>query len=226
MAGNIAALQPYETQTVKVVRKYKTKRTNKGRTTITYHLELALNTPAGPFDFGEKPTINTVKKRYKKVKKNVTEVEVQLRKGFLDIPIVWKKKILFNSSSKAKPFTVSKDLHQKLKNWKPRIPNFPTPDNYKTSNWPNGQLKEKEPMVGGTIHGVAEYYHPNGQLYSKITYVNGKKHGRYQTFRKDGTQEGDFSMNMGVRHGELRWHDQNGRLKQSAIYDNDKLVHN
>ena len=93
-----------------------------------------------------------------------------------------------------------------------------TPDTIKREYWPNGALKQEEPMVRGQIHGLARYWFDNGKPYGEIPWKQGRKHGRFMLYRPDGTPEQSLSYKDGQPHGVLAWYNRDGSLQQKWLY--------
>ncbi|MAQ71110.1 MAG: hypothetical protein CL565_02840 [Alphaproteobacteria bacterium] len=93
-----------------------------------------------------------------------------------------------------------------------------TSEPYKIQRWANGAMKSMEPLVKGTIHGVAGYWFEDGRLYGYIPYEMGQKHGIFVLYRDDGSIEQELSYKNGVTHGVNKWYDKDGELNQSWLY--------
>ena len=93
-----------------------------------------------------------------------------------------------------------------------------TTEPYKIQRWSNDAVKSMEPLVKGTIHGVAAYWFEGGRVYGYIPYEMGQKHGKFRLYREDGSIEQELSYKNGVTHGVNKWYDEGGELSQSWLY--------
>ena len=90
--------------------------------------------------------------------------------------------------------------------------------------WPNGQLKQEEPLVDGKRDGLARYWHSNGQLYSEIPWRDGVKHGPHMLYREDGSLEQALNYDHGELDGILTWFHEDGSVREKWRYETGRAI--
>lgn len=179
----------------------------------------------------QKPILNFAVKKsvYDRIKFGHTQYKLVVREGALRVPWVSHFEIVEETLMKEQPQTKRRETRlssktlEDAKGWNPTIPNNKSED-FRVEKWLNGEMKSKEPMFNGQVHGLAQYRFSNGQLYGEIPYRQGQKHGRFTLFREDGTKDQELSYKEGQPHGVCRWYDEHGKLKQEEIYVDGKLI--
>lgn len=152
-----------------------------------------------------------------------------VKRGLLGIP--WVSQFEIIPETLAKPERQSrfegKNLSAKalddVRNWNPEAPKNLT-TNFRITNWRNGAMKSKEPMLSEQVHGVATFRFENGQLYGEIPFYRGQKNGRFKLYRENGSLDQELSYKKGRLHGVCRWYDKKGKLKQEELYLDGELI--
>jgi hypothetical protein len=158
-----------------------------------------------------------------------TEYRLVVKRGLLGIP--WVSQFEIIPETLAKPERQSrfegKNLSAKalddVRNWNPEAPKNLT-TNFRITNWRNGAMKSKEPMLSEQVHGVATFRFENGQLYGEIPFYRGQKNGRFKLYRENGSLDQELSYKKGRLHGVCRWYDKKGKLKQEELYLDGELI--
>ena len=114
--------------------------------------------------------------------------------------------------------------------------------------YPDGTKRGEEPYSRGVLHGKNLFYYRNGHIQYIEHYVDGKKQGikntwyeneilHMQTNFQDGYFHGDSRIwhpngkikklghfRLGRQHGEVKFYDEEGRLKETCLYENGLRV--
>jgi len=174
--------------------------------------------PILPFSFGRTERLPVDAALYRRIEAGVTEVVLETHDGYLGLP--WIAAYDFTGPfAETAPVSPNRGDAQLTD-----VPAFDTtiepltPDTIKREYWPNGALKQEEPMVRGQIHGLARYWFDNGKPYGEIPWKQGRKHGRFMLYRPDGTPEQSLSYKDGQPHGVLAWYNGDGSLQQKWLY--------
>lgn len=168
--------------------------------------------------------------KYDEIEVGKSKAKLTIKKGLLGIPYLRSSEIipLTPEEKKSTSTSASKELKRKTaRQWSPDAlaaiawnaePIIDAPTDFRFVHWSINQMKSKEPLVNGQVHGMAEFRYPNGQLYGMIPFKNGQKHGRFTLYREDGSLDQQLSYKEGVLHGLCRWYKPDGLLLQEAVY--------
>jgi hypothetical protein len=159
-------------------------------------------------------------------------IEVMVRKGFFDSPYI--EGFFPATISRGRDNSYEKDSShidkayaRKLLLWREtdeKINQLEGTITWREEKYSSGKLRQREPFVRSTRHGVATYWHENGKIYTTINWFNGEKHGRVKLNDQDGRIEQSLDYRNGELHGLCAWYSQTGVVTNMALYDTGVLV--
>lgn len=87
-----------------------------------------------------------------------------------------------------------------------------------------GELMEECDWVNNTQHGNYQVFYKTGEPYIQCKMENGVRNGLFLISFKNGRQElvGEYKNNL--RHGEWKYHNEEGELWYTLLYDNGQIL--
>ena len=161
-------------------------------------------------------------------------IQVMVRRGFFDSPYIesfhpaaispdivdsHRKDLSILGNDEARKLLLRSEANEGLVQLEGTI-------TWREEKYPSGKLRQREPFVRSTRHGVATYWHESGKIYTTINWVNGEKHGRVKINDQDGRIEQSLNYRNGELHGLCAWYSQTGVVTNMALYDTGVLVSN
>lgn len=197
------------------------------------HYAIFDGTPLMKDLWGEENSVRVTNRIYRSIVPDQTQIELHIKDGYLGVPWlsgkVWKNTSVEQVRQKhTRVYEQDSPSRKAALQWSSDHP-FPTsmsfdPETHPHAQqkWPNGTVKQIEPLYKGTIHGVAGYWLDNGQLYGYIPYEMGRKQGCFRLYRQDGNLDQDLCYKDGQLYGLSRWYNPDGSLMTEAVYYDGK----
>lgn len=206
---------PAEEQRVPVAGRYiKTSKNSR-----SYYADLGPLRGGGYTGWPESTGVKVEQAEYEELDPGRSFATLKIKPGFWRLP--WIQSAVIENAAKPTGHDSAEAarllIEEARQNKKPPRP-FRAPESYREEKWPNGQKKERVPLVKGREEGIARYWHPNGRLYAEIPWRDGQKDGHFLLYRDDGSVEQDLMYKEGKPHGLLRWYKPDGSLQQEAFY--------
>lgn len=159
-------------------------------------------------------------------------IEITVRDGFFHSPYIEGIRAIPNPShmSAANEIDDSKVTYQQARDlalWVPtRDPKseLSGPVTWVEEKYPSGKIRQREPFVQNTRHGIGTYWHENGKLYTNISWMKGQKNGRIKLYYPSGRLEQSLNYQSGQLHGICAWYDQDGLMTHMALYDTGEVI--
>ncbi|RZA07024.1 MAG: hypothetical protein EOP11_08835 [Proteobacteria bacterium] len=187
---------------------------------VRHYVELGSIGRRGPLGAEEVIQWPISEAEYARVDPLTTEAMLAIHPGLFRLPWIESVRLekLMKEPTSYDSAEAARQLIEEARQNKAPLPPPRTPDAYREKKWPNGQLKERVPLVRGKEEGLARYWHANGRVLAEIPYRAGKMEGSFRYFREDGSPEKELRYRGGQLHGLQRYFKPDGGVEREEFF--------